>query len=92
MTLGVWLSAGPLDLVGLEAANTNIQTLRGLAHESANALDVRVPAARRTTMRVGNLFPEGRFPTADFTDGCHSGRECSRSGMDGQPAPPKMAL
>ena len=42
---------------------------RGAVHDSLHALDVGLPGAIGTTVRVGNLDPESDALTADITFG-----------------------
>jgi hypothetical protein len=59
------------DLAGLEAGGAYVLALGGLAHERANPLDVRVPAALRATVRVRDAVPEAWALAADIAVGSH---------------------
>lgn len=62
------------DLSGLDAGRTHIEPLGRAAHDRADPLDVRVPAARGAAVRVRNPVAEPRPLTADVADGSHGKR------------------
>lgn len=61
---------GAGDLTGTQTTGAGIYSLGGTVHNSLNALDVRLPSAVGTTMRVRNLNSESYALTADITF-CH---------------------
>src|SRR5689334_11795578 len=63
------LGAG--DLAGLDARGADVELLRRLADDRAHGLDVRVPAARGTAVRVRDAVAEARALAADVTVGSH---------------------
>src|SRR3989442_12529568 len=63
--------AGPLHPSGLEAGGADVEPARSPVHQGADLLDVGVPPAWRTAMRVGDLHPESGLLPADIADGCH---------------------
>src|SRR5690606_15421208 len=80
--------SGTLDLAGLEAGGAHVQPLRRAAHAGADGLDVRVPAAAGTAVRVRDTVPEPWSLAADVTDGSHGnsihalGPGCARTHVD----------
>ena len=60
-----------LNLTCLEAGGAHVEALRGASHHGAHGLDVRGPAARGATVRVGNALAEARALGADVTLGSH---------------------
>src|SRR5207248_3791127 len=69
-----------LDLAGLDAARADVHPLRVTLDQRAYTLDVGVPTARRTAVRVRYLHPEPRTAATNVTDGCHSGGGFYRPG------------
>ena len=59
------------DLAGLDARGADVQPLRRAAHHGTHALDVRVPAAAGTAVRVGDVVAEARPLAADVAVGSH---------------------
>ena len=72
---GVTLAARGLlvaaDLAGLDAGRADVQALGRPRHDSANGLDVGVPAAAGSDVRVRDVVAEARPLTADVADGSH---------------------
>jgi hypothetical protein len=64
-----WVLAG--DLAGLEAGGAHVEALRGLADHRAHGLDVGVPAALGTPVRVRDAVTEARPLAADVAGGSH---------------------
>lgn len=62
-----------LDLVRLDAACADVHPLGVSTHERTDALDVRVPAAVRTAVRVRDLLTEAGSSPTHITYSCHSG-------------------
>src|SRR4051794_19271016 len=60
-----------MDLAGLEAARTDVETLRRPVHERTNALHVRVPPPVRPAVGVGDPLAEERLFPADVAHGYH---------------------
>lgn len=61
---------GAGDLAGTQTTGAGIHSLGRAVHNSLNALDVRLPCAVGTTMRVRNPDSESYALTADITF-CH---------------------
>ena len=59
------------DLAGLQARGAHVLTLRGLADERADPLNVRVPATLRASVRVRDAVPEAWALAADVAVGSH---------------------
>jgi hypothetical protein len=59
------------DLASLQASSTHILTLGSPADQSANSLDVGIPATLGTTVRVRNIVPEARNLAANIAGGSH---------------------
>jgi len=59
------------DLAGLQAGSTYVLALGSSANQSADPLDIRVPAALGTTVRVRNIVPEARNLAANIAGGSH---------------------
>src|SRR5436190_20821940 len=59
------------DLARLDAARAHVNAARRAVHEGADALDVRVPAALRATVRVRHRHAPRRVLPTDFADSCH---------------------
>jgi len=57
------------NLAGAEAAGAHMNVCRGAIHDRLHALDVGLPGTIGTTVRVGNLDPEGDALTAEITFG-----------------------
>lgn len=62
---------GALHLAGLEARGAHVEALGGALHKRANTLNIRVPAAACTHVRVRDALPEARVLAADVTNRSH---------------------
>src|SRR5690606_10654440 len=60
-----------IDFARLDAGGAHVQPLRRTPHPGTDSLDVRVPAAAGTAVRVRDTVPEPRSLAADVTDGSH---------------------
>jgi len=65
------------DLAGLNAGGAHIEALGGTTYQSANTLNVGVPATLGAAMRVGHVMPETGALSADIAVCSH----CSSSGV-----------
>src|SRR5262245_33113591 len=90
-------SASLDDFAGLDAAGADVLTLGGTLHEGADALDVRVPATLRATVRVRHRHTPRRALAAHFTNRCHDELlernllSCSASGVHAEHGQKKLA-
>src|SRR6516165_9610250 len=57
--------------VSLDAGRADVHALAGSGHDSANGLDVRVPAAAGSGVRVRHVIAEARPLAAYVADGSH---------------------
>ena len=60
-------SDGPRDLTAAQAAGARINVLRGTVDDGLDALDVGLPHAVGTTMRVAHLDTEGNALVTELT-------------------------
>ena len=60
-------SDGPRDLTAAQAASARINVLRGTVDDGLDALDVGLPHAVGTTMRVAHLDTEGNALVTELT-------------------------
>ena len=67
------------DLAGLDAGRADAEATAGAARGGPDDLDVRVPAARRAAMGVGDVVTESRPLAADLADSRHGMLPCMNS-------------
>jgi hypothetical protein len=70
-------------LTGFQTRGTNLQTCRSSANESANVLQIWIPATLGDIVCVGDVITEIRFLTTDFTYFRHSNNQLSSSAPAG---------
>ncbi len=62
------------DLPGLDAGGAHVQPLRRPVDRRAHGLDVGLPVAAGSAVRVGDVVAENRLLSADVADGSHGHR------------------
>ena len=62
---------GRWDLAGFQARRANVNALARPAGLGAHALDIRIPTALGSPVRVGNVVAETGTLAANFTRSCH---------------------
>ena len=71
-------SGGLDDLAGPQAARADPQPLDSAVHQGANALEVRLEAARRDVVRVADVAADDRPFSADLAAFCHDSMSLER--------------